>query len=236
MLSDIQNTFTKEALDFYLKELAKEFRRLNGKHIPAEIILVGGASIVVNYGFRNMTTDVDAKIQASSAMKDAINFAGDKYHLPNGWLNTDFTKTASYSPEIVCVSRPYKTFYNLSIRTVSGEHLIAMKLRSGRKYKNDLSDIIGILAEHEKRGNPISFQQIDSAMIELYGSWDNMSEDSVKFIKDAMAQGNFEQIYQSIKLEEQQSKNILVDFENDYPNIITQANVDEILTQLKKRK
>lgn len=73
-------------------------------------------------------------------------------------------------------------------------------------------------------------------MIELYGSWDNISEDSVKFIKDAMAQGNFEQIYQSIKQEEQHSKNILVNFENDYPNIVTQANVDEILTQLKKRK
>lgn len=158
MLSDIQSTFTKENLDFYLKELAKEFRRLNGKHIPAEIILVGGASIVVNYGFRNMTTDIDAKIQASSAMKDAINFVGDKYHLPNGWLNTDFTKTASYSPEIVYASKPYKTIYNLNIRTISREYLIAMKLRSGRKYKNDLSDIIGILAEHEKRGNPISFQ------------------------------------------------------------------------------
>lgn len=35
--------FSKENLDTYLKELAKEFRKKNGTKIPAEIILVGGA-------------------------------------------------------------------------------------------------------------------------------------------------------------------------------------------------
>lgn len=82
MSSDV---FTKENLDIYLKELAKEFRKLNGKTMPAEIILVGEAAILTNYGFRNMTTDIDAVISASSAMKEAINHVGDKYQLPNGW-------------------------------------------------------------------------------------------------------------------------------------------------------
>ena len=50
--------FTKENLDLYLKELAKEFRRQNGKNMPAEIILIGGASVVINYGFREMTYDM----------------------------------------------------------------------------------------------------------------------------------------------------------------------------------
>ena len=39
------NFFTRENLDSYLKELAKEFRKLNGNKMPAEIILIGGASI-----------------------------------------------------------------------------------------------------------------------------------------------------------------------------------------------
>ena len=34
MLSD--HTFTKEKLDHYLKELAKEFRRQNGKSMPVD--------------------------------------------------------------------------------------------------------------------------------------------------------------------------------------------------------
>lgn len=47
MLSD--QPFTKENLDQYLKELAKEFRKRNGKSVPAEIILIGGASVLINY-------------------------------------------------------------------------------------------------------------------------------------------------------------------------------------------
>ena len=56
MSSDI--TFTKENLDIYLKELANLFRKLNDTKTPAEIILIGGASVLANYGFRDMTTDI----------------------------------------------------------------------------------------------------------------------------------------------------------------------------------
>ena len=126
--------FTKDNLDLYLKELAKVFRRLNGKEMPAEIILIGGASVLANYGFRDMTYDVDAVIMASSVMKEAINQVGDIFHLPNGWLNTDFDRTSSFSPKLVEFSKYYKRFSNvLTVRTISAEYLIAMKLMSGRK-------------------------------------------------------------------------------------------------------
>ena len=40
----------------------------SGKEMPAEIILIGGASLVINYGFREMTYDMDAAIDAWSLM------------------------------------------------------------------------------------------------------------------------------------------------------------------------
>jgi len=53
----VDSPFTKDNLNTCLKELGKEFRKLNGTKIPAEIILIGGAAILANYGFRdvNMT-------------------------------------------------------------------------------------------------------------------------------------------------------------------------------------
>lgn len=237
MSFDNKNVFTKENLDTYLKELAKEFRKINGKSMPAEIILIGGAAILVNYGFRDMTTDVDAIIHAASSMKDAINRVGDKYELPNGWLNTDFMRTGSYSPKLNEVSVHYKTFSNiLEIRTISSEYLIAMKLRSGRKYKNDLSDIIGILAEHEKKGEPISLDAINVAVNNLYGGWDKFPDDSNKFIEDAIRTGNFEEVYASINAEEKRSKEILIDFEQDYPGVTNESNINDILKNLKERQ
>ncbi len=231
------NSFTKKNLDTYLKELAKEFRRLNGKGVPAEIVLVGGAAILTNYGFRDMTTDIDAVIHAASSMKDAINHVGDKFDLPNGWLNVDFMHTGSYSPKLDEFSVYYKSFYSiLSVRTIAAEYLIAMKLRSGRKYKNDLSDVIGILAEHEKKGMPITFEKIDAAVKNLYGGWDSFPKDSKPFIKNALKNGDFENVYASVKNDEIEFKDILIDFEKDYPKVAKESNINDILKTLKEKR
>lgn len=231
------NSFTKENLDAYLKELAKEFRRQNGKSMPAEIVLVGDAAILTNYGFRDMTTDIDAVIHAASSMKDAINHVGDKFDLPNGWLNADFMHTGSYSPKLDEFSVYYKSFYGvLSVRTIASEYLIAMKLRSGRKYKNDLSDVIGILAEHEKRGTPITLEAIESAVINLYGGWNDFPEDSKPFIENALKSGDFENVYTSVKSSEIESRDILIGFEKDYPKVAKESNIDDILKSLKAKQ
>ena len=92
MSSERSIEFTKDNIDLYLKELAKEYRKHVGKGMPAELVLVGGASVLVNYNFRNMTTDIDALIKASSGIKDAIILVGDRYGLPVGWLNANFEK------------------------------------------------------------------------------------------------------------------------------------------------
>lgn len=43
--------FTKENLDICLRELGKEFRKLNGTAMKAEITLIGGAAILAIMGF-----------------------------------------------------------------------------------------------------------------------------------------------------------------------------------------
>lgn len=236
MSSEPRFEFTKDNIDLYLKELAKEYKKQVGKRMPAELILIGGASVLVNYGFRNMTTDVDALILAASSMKDAINKVGDCFGLPNGWLNADFKNTDSYTPKLYEFSIYYKTYSNvLSIRTVAAEYLIAMKLRSGRQYKSDLSDVLGILAEHKKRGTPIIMEQIQKAVIDLYGDWSSLSDVSQTFIENVMADGRFEQLYEQTARGERETKELLIQFEQDYPGIAKETNVDAITEKLQKK-
>lgn len=229
--------FTKDNLDGCLKRLAKEFRKLNGTAVPAEIVLIGGAAVLINYGFRDTTYDIDAIIQASSSMKDAINRVGDELGLPNGWLNSDFTHTKSYSPKLVEFSQYYRTFSNvLRIRTVSGEYLIAMKLMSGRKYKNDISDIVGIMREEAESGNAITFERIDRAVCDLYGGWEKISEGSKSLIQELLASDNLESLYQRYRESEMDAKSTLIEFEKDYPKVLTEDNLDDILQRLKQKK
>ena len=130
----------------------------------------------------------------------------------------------------------YKTYANIvTIRTVAAEYLIAMKLRSGRPYKSDLSDILGVLAEHEKRGTPISMDQIRKAVIDLYGGWESLPETSQAFIENVMEDGRFEDLYEQTASGEKEVGALLVQFEQNYPNVVTGKNVNEIAGNLQKK-
>jgi hypothetical protein len=229
--------FTKENLDSYLKELAKEFRKKNGTKMPAEMILIGGASILINYGFREMTYDIDAIIKSSGAMKDAINTVGDRFGLPFGWLNTDFVNTNSYTPRLVEYSKYYKTFSNiLQIRTISAEYLVAMKLMAGRQYKNDLSDIVGVLIEQERRNEPLTFEIIQKAIIDLYGFYDRIPENSKTFIEAVYKKEDLCAFYEQCRELEQENKEVLVDFQKDYPGVLNGDNLSDILKAARAKK
>ena len=233
----VEKGFTKENLDYYLKELAKEFRKRNGRNTPAEIILVGGAAILANYGFREMTYDIDAIITASSAMKEAINVVGDRLDLPNGWLNSDFRNTNSYSPKLSQYSKYYRTYSNvLNIRIISAEYLVAMKLMSGRRYKKDLSDIVGILSEQERMGEPLSYQQIDCAVRNLYGGWENISEYVIQLLRAALDSENLKELFMEQEREEALSKQAVLQVQKYEGEKVKESNVDEIIQKALRKK
>ena len=232
-----ETPITKENLDTYLKELAKQFRKLNGKAMPAEITLIGGASILINYGFRDSTYDVDALIHASSAMKDAINYVTDTLGLPNGWLNEDFMNTKSYTPRLVNYSKYYRTFSNvLAVRTITGEYLVAMKLMAYRQYKHDISDIVGILREQQNSGDPLTFERIDKAVNDLYDSWENLPKNAKNMIESILANEDMDALYEAYANEEAAAKDALITFEDKYPDVLKEDNLADILNHLLKEQ
>lgn len=217
----------------YLKELAKEFKRITGRKTSAEIIIVGGGSVLLNYDFRMNSVDVDAFNTYESAIKDAAKLVADKYNLSQQWLNDDFKKTPSYSPRLRQYSSYYKTFSNvLEIRTISREYLVAMKMVSGRKYKNDLSDILGILYYHYKNDDEITYSQIEKAVVGLYGNFDGIKDDVVEFVKAAIENKTFVDGYNIQKEAEQSIKENLIQFEEKYENVLSEDNIDDIINKL----
>lgn len=234
MLSDAP--ISKENLDQYLKELTKEYRKCGGKHTEAEIILFGGAAVLINYGFRQTTYDMDVIICAASSMKEAINHVGDMFNLPNGWMNDNIKETASYTPKILQYTEHYRKYYTVEFRTVKGEYLVAMKMRAGREYKNDRSDIIGVLWEQEKKGDPLSIERIKKAVEDLYGCYDVISEDVRDFVDRAIQNGEYEELYASVREIEKENENIVLDYQEEKPDVINRDNINKVLEALRKRK
>lgn len=235
MLHNNMVLFSRDNLDSYLYELAKEYRKKGGNRCPAEIVMVGGASILVNYGFRDATTDIDAIFIAASSMKDAINQVGDRHGLPHGWLNAEFTRTSSYSSKMREYSKHYKTYAGvLEIRTVSAEYLIAMKLVSGRMYKHDLSDMIGILSDHKRQGHPISLQDVDRAVCDLYGDWSKVSPFAKSFIENTIQKDDYERQYTEERKDEIVSNNALVQFTKEQNGRVTHPEANEFVARRRK--
>ena len=180
---------------------------------------------------------MDAIINAASSMKDAINDVGDRFNLPNGWMNDEFMKTDSYTPRIRQYCRYYHTYSNaVTFYTVSGEYLVAMKLRSGREYKFDRSDVIGILWEQEKMGHPLTLERIHQAVVDLYDSYDVLSSDVKAFIEKAIQDGDYEVAYSRVRWAEEENKENLIEYQEKKPGVINSENVSDVLAALRKRK
>lgn len=228
--------FTKENLEGYLKELAKEYKK-RGRRLPAEMILVGGASVLINYEFRVASRDIDASYESPAVMKEAINAVGDKFGLPNGWVNDEFKKTASYTPKIVQYSEYYKTFSNvLQIRTIRAEYLVAMKLVSGRQYKKDLSDIAGIVYEQQMAGKPLTYEMIDKAVCNLYGNWDKVEKYARDLLDKILACDDLQSLFIELSEDEKAAKEALAEMIKKYPTVVKQDNVNDVIAATLKKK
>lgn len=233
--------FTTDELFDNLKALAKRFRKLNGKQTPAELYLVGGASIMLNYSFRDMTYDIDAIIRASSAMKDAIRDVSNEKNLPIDWLNTDFKNTESYSPNLIKYANYRCELSNvLRIYTISAEYLVAMKLMAGRSYKHDLSDVVGIVSEHNSvsennKKQMLTLDTVKKAVIDLYRDWNKLPKQSRDFIEIVFQQTDLESFRKKQQEQEKKAFILLKEFEQQYPNRLKKSNVQSVIENLKKR-
>lgn len=232
----IEVAFTKQNLELYLKELAKEFKK-RGHGTHAEMILVGGASVIINYDFRVSSYDIDAWYDCPTVMKESIRAVADRFGLQDGWLNDDFKKTASYTYKIREHSVYYRTFSNvLEVRTIRAEYLVAMKLVSGRQYKKDLSDVAGIVYAQKKAGQPLDRASIDRAVTALYGDWSQVSAHAVRLLDSILTCDDLEQLLAELHADEASARAALAQAIQSEPEAVRADNVDDIIAAALQKK
>lgn len=224
--------FNRSNIDHYLYLIAKEYKKANRANPDAEIIIVGGASMIMNYNFRETTTDIDSIIRAASSMKDIINKIGDENGLETGWLNDDFKRTNSYSHKLIEYSKFYKKFCGcLSVRTVSEEYLLAMKVKSARIYKHDLSDIIGIIKEHQEMERELDYPMLEKAYWKLY------DEEIPAEMKDKLinifAQQDLEELFYDTKEEERANYQAALKAEEQYDKAVNEENINNFIEHFR---
>ncbi len=107
-----------------------------------------------------------------------------------------------------------------------------MKLCSWREYTHDLSDIVGILREQKEKEHPIGMEDIDAAVVFLYGSWDRISATAKEELKVILENIDDTAKYNQVREKELQTRERLVEFGQSYPDVLSEDNLAQIISQL----
>lgn len=84
------------------------------------------------------------------------------------------------------------------------------------RYKNDLSDIAGIMYEQKLKGEPLTFEKVDKAVTELYGDWNKISDDVKEIFIQITNSKDLAKIYSELSNDERQAKETLKEIEKKY--------------------
>lgn len=175
---------TKENIEELLFQFAKRLKKQYGRKFKAELVLVGGAAILTKHHFRQSTIDIDVATSEISSYKDIVRQMADEYNLPDDWLNSDFTRTESYSPKLIQYSKFYREYAQvLKVYAVDDLCLICMKLKSFRYNSKDIFDLENLLNK-----NKYSFKEIVQRMDNLYHEGLNIRPEAEKYLRSKCSQ------------------------------------------------
>ncbi len=133
-------------------EILKAFEALSGelasRNVKGEICLFGGTVMVLAYGARLATKDVDAIFQPAQIVREASRKVAEQTGLPENWLNDAVKGYISANHETVEDNLPQ--FPNLHLVMPTAEYLLAMKCLASRvesiKHEGgDVKDIIFLI-------------------------------------------------------------------------------------------
>ena len=85
-------------------------------------------------------------------------------------------------------------------------------------------------------GKPLSYQQIDCAVKNLYGGWDNISEYAIQVLKAALNSENLKKLFMEQEREEELSKQVVLQVQKYEGEKVKESNVDEIIQKALRKK
>jgi hypothetical protein len=118
--------FSREELEKMLSLLNEQLRK-NG--VTGEVCIVGGAAMVLAFGSRQSTRDIDALVMAPASVRAAAAQVAETNGLPPNWLN-DGAKGFVSGQSIE--AKEILKFSHLRVVAPPAEYILAMKCLAAR--------------------------------------------------------------------------------------------------------
>ncbi len=123
-------------------ELSRELRHHRTR---AHVYVIGGAAMSLACARNRSTEDVDARFDAGHyRLAQAVRSVARRHGLPERWLNEQAVSAIPRSPD--GMARTLYSSPSLTVTRASPKHLLALKLRAGRrKDRSDIHKLVDLL-------------------------------------------------------------------------------------------
>jgi hypothetical protein len=118
--------FTESELEGMLGLLNEQLRKYG---VTGEICIVGGAAMILAFGNRESTRDIDALVMAPASVRTAVRQVAEAAGFPQDWLNDRVKGFASGQPTEL---KQVLKFSHLRVVAPSAEYILAMKCLAAR--------------------------------------------------------------------------------------------------------
>jgi hypothetical protein len=152
--------------------------RLATRGVVGEVHVFGGAAMVLAFGARAATRDVDALFEPDGKVLDAAREVAAELGLPRSWLNN---QASSYVSGRAGRGTPVFDHPNLRVMTTPPEHLLAMKVRAARAARD--ADDVRLLLHHLELRDVATVETI----VARYFPDEPLSERSRLLLEDLLA-------------------------------------------------
>jgi hypothetical protein len=130
--------------DTILAALARLATLLRERGVDGELCLLGGTAMILAFGARPSTKDVDAIFQPAALVRELSRSVATELELPEDWLNDAAKRFASGRHDVETADLPQ--FPGLRLVAPTAEYLLAMKcmasrIAAGPGGADDVSDI-----------------------------------------------------------------------------------------------
>jgi hypothetical protein len=147
-MSELPRLFSRKELEHVLSLLNDKLAETG---ITGEICIVGGAAMVLAFGNRESTRDIDALVMSPASVRMAATRVAEEHGLPANWLNDSAKGFASGIP---IEAKELLRFNNLRVVAPPPAYILAMKCIAARvgldaHDKEDALFLVRLLDLHE---------------------------------------------------------------------------------------
>lgn len=175
------DSFDSAKIIKFLRQLGKELRKMK---VDGELILCGGAVMLLGFNSREITKDIDGIYSPSTEIKEITRKIAEKNSLPYDCLNDRVRYSKSFLKDLRINSEFYNRFDNLTVYKATTEQMIAMKLVAFRVgQSHDLEDL-EVLIDRYGEKYPITSKSLFDIIHKHYGDLNILTKSAKKYIEE----------------------------------------------------